>query len=127
VRVAEQPSWRIAPELGGLIVIRVGAFAAGVESVPAEETFATCNRERNDDPITDLQRLVVRPDFHDLPHALMADDIAALHGRNDAAVNVQIRAADRTGADLDDCIARMLDARIGYLLTPDVAFTVPSQ
>jgi hypothetical protein len=56
----------------------------------------------------------------------MANDIAFFHGRNHTVKNMQIRAADGAGSDLDDRILRVLDLRIRDGLAAHVAFAVPA-
>jgi hypothetical protein len=50
------------------------------------------------------------PDY--LAHVLVAEDVAALHGRVVSVEEVKVRAADRTRGDLDDRVARVADLRI---------------
>ena len=92
----------------------------------AEEAFAAGDREGHDDAVADLQLFVLGADLDHLAHVLMAEDVAAFHRGNDAAIDVQIGAADGAGGHLDDGVARMLDFRIRNFLAADVAFAVPS-
>ena len=58
-----------------------------------------------------MQILNRAADLDDLTHIFVAEDIALLHGRNVAIIQMQIGAADRRCRDLDDGITglRILD------------------
>ena len=127
MRVAEQAGRRVAPQLGRLLVIGIGALAAGEVAALAEEAFAAGDGERHDDPVADLELLVLRADLDDLAHGLVAEDVAALHLRDDAVEDVQVGAADGAGRHLDDGVARMLDFGIRHALAAHVALAVPDQ
>ena len=81
MRVTEQAGGRIAPELRGIFMIGVGALAARIEAVAAEEALAAGDRERHDDAVADLQLLVLGPDLDHLAHGLMAEDVALSSSR----------------------------------------------
>src|SRR5689334_17253539 len=102
VRVAEQSSGGIAPQLRGAVVVRIGALTAGIVSVAAKEAFSAGNRERDHDTVTNLQIFDVTPNFNHLAHVLVAKHITTFHAWNNAAINVKVRAADRAGTDLDN-------------------------
>jgi hypothetical protein len=57
----------------------------------------------------------------------MAHHVAAFHARDDAAVDMQIRAADRARRHLDDGVARVFDFRIGNFIATDIGFAMPSE
>jgi hypothetical protein len=57
----------------------------------------------------------------------MADNVTFLHLGNNAIVDVQVGAADRTGRHLDDGIARIFDLGIGHRLVAHIALAVPAQ
>jgi hypothetical protein len=122
VRIAEQSGRRIAPQLGGLGMVGIAAFATGVKTVLAKEAFAAGNRERDDDAVADLQFLVLGADRDDFAHILVAKHISRLHFGDAAAVDMKVGPADRAGGDFDDRISRMLNFRIGDRFAPDVAF-----
>ena len=87
MRIAEQAGGRMAPQLRGLLVIGVGALAAGEEAALAEEAFAAGDGERHDHAVADLQLLVLGADLDHLAHGLVAEDVAALHRRDDAVID----------------------------------------
>jgi hypothetical protein len=89
--------------------------------------LVTGNRERHHDPVADLQRLVVGADLNHLAHVLMAENVALVHCRDNPAINVQVRAANRTGRHLDDGVARMLDLWLRNFFAANIAFTEPRQ
>ena len=88
VRVAEQAGGRESVELLGHPGIRVRVVAGRPQLPVAEEAAAAGDRERDDDPIADFQLVVVASDVDDFAHELMAEDVAALHGRNEAVEQV---------------------------------------
>ncbi|MNS50349.1 hypothetical protein D3C72_829940 [compost metagenome] len=57
----------------------------------------------------------------------MAENIAAVHARDDAVIEVEVRAADGGGGDLDDGVPRIDDLGIGDRVHPNVVFAVPGQ
>src|SRR5690606_37903271 len=50
----------------------------------------------------------LRSDLDDLPHVFMAHDVAGFHRRLVTVHQMEVRAADRAGGDLDDRVARIL-------------------
>src|SRR5271166_6662068 len=106
-------------------MIGIGPFTSGVEAVTAEKAFATGNRKRHNHAIADLQVFHLRTKLDHLAHVLMAKDIAAFHGRNDPAINVQVGAAYGARGHLDYCIAAVFDLWIRDLFATDVAFAMP--
>src|SRR5262249_12991574 len=65
-------------------------------------------------------------DLDDLAHRLVADDVALLHGRHEAVVQVQVAAADGGRGDPDDAVGRVGDLRVGDVIDADVAGAVPA-
>jgi hypothetical protein len=108
-------------------VVRVGPLATGIEAPFAEEAFAAGDRKGNDDAVTDLERLVLGADLHDLAHRFVAHHIARFHGRDHSVIDVQIRAADRAGSDFDNRVAGMLDFGIGHRVAAHVVLAVPAE
>jgi hypothetical protein len=84
-------------------------------------------RERHHHAVADLELSVIPPDLNDLSHALVIDDIAFLHLGDHTIVDVQIRAADGAGRNLDDGITRMQDLGIAHRLVAHVAFAMRAQ
>ena len=125
--IAEQSGGGMTPQLLGHLVIGVGALAARKEAFLAKETFAAGNRERNYDSVANLELLVFRPDLDNLAHGLMAQDVSLFHRRHDAVEQMEIRAADGAGGDLDDGISPVLDLGIRHGVAANVVFAVPSQ
>jgi hypothetical protein len=71
--------------------------------------------------------------FLDNAHELVAHDVSGLHGRNEAVVEVKIRAADSGPCDLDDCVVGIQElgsatVRVSTLLFPiqQIAFITSS-
>jgi hypothetical protein len=84
------------------------------------------NGEGHHDPVTNLEVCDLGSQLDHLAHVLMAEDVAALHGRLIAVKKMEVRAADGTRGDLDDGVAGMLDLRIRNRVNLDVAFSVPA-
>ena len=74
-----------------------------------------------------LRLVTSEPSSIDLAHVLVAEDVAALHRRLIAVEEVEVRAADRTGGDLDHGVARVLDLRIGDGVNTHIAFPMPAK
>jgi hypothetical protein len=115
------------PDFLRLFRVRIGTLATGIKAVLAEEAFSASNRERHNDPVADLQFLVVFADFDHFAHCLMTEHIAAFHGRHDAVEEVEIRTADGTDRYSDDGVPVVLYLRVGNRFTSNVAFAVPSK
>jgi len=57
----------------------------------------------------------------------VAENVAALHRWLIAVEQVQIRAADGAGRNLDDGVPRILDLRIRNRIDANVAFSMPAE
>ena len=126
VRVAEQARRRLAHRLAGDLGVGVRGVAERVQLPLAEPAGAARDRERHDDAVALLELRDGRPDLDDLAHRLVAEDVARLHRRHVAVVEVEVGAADGGRGDLDDHVARILDLRVGDGVDPDVALAVPA-
>jgi hypothetical protein len=56
---------------------------------------------------------------------LEADDVALLRPRHQAAIEVQVRPADRGRGHPHDRVGRLLDGRIGHAVDPDILSSMP--
>lgn len=92
----------------------VGGFAGGELLELAEKAIATGNHERNHHTVAALHGGDGRAGFFDDAHELMAEDIAVLHGRDLAPVQVQVRATDRGGGDPQNDVVGLFNDRIGH-------------
>jgi hypothetical protein len=126
VRVAEDARRRVAPHLLGHPRVGVRVLAQREELLRAHVAGATRDRERHDHAVADLEVLHRGPDLDDLAHELVAQDVALLHRRHEAVVEVEIRAADRGRGDADDGVAGVQDLGIRDLLDPDISLTHPA-
>src|SRR5215213_4225558 len=106
----------MAEELLGDAGVRVGVLADGVELVPARPAVATRDRERHHDAVAHAEVGYAAAGLHDLAHELVHEDVDLAHRRDVAVVEMQIRAADRRGADLHDGVAIVEDLRIRDIL-----------
>ena len=117
----------MSPQLRRLLRIGIGALTTVEVTTLAEEAFAASYGERHDDAIADPEFAVARPRLDDFTHRFMAKHIAVLHAGNNAVIDMQVGAADRACRYFHDCIARMLDPRIGHAFASHIAFAVPGQ
>ena len=126
VAETEQPGGRLPHRLGRHLGIGVGAVAARKQPLLAEPALSAADGEGNDHPVADLEVGDLGSELDHLAHVLVAEDVAALHGRLVSVEQMKVRAADRTRGDLDDRVAGVLDLRIRNRVDPDVAFSVPA-
>src|SRR5207249_11499783 len=97
------------------------------EEVPAAHgALAAGDREGDYDPVAGLDALHPRARLDDLAHELVPEDVAALHGRHEAVVQMEIGAADRGGCDPDDRVPRVEDLGIGDVLDLDRPLAFPA-
>ena len=91
--------------------------------VTRQLTLSTAeDRERHDHAVADLPRLVIAPRFDGFAHELVPQDVAAFVGMN--VKQVQVRAADRAGRDLDDRVAAVFGLRVRYGVATDVVLAM---
>src|SRR3546814_16879211 len=95
-----------------LFVDRIGIIAGGILLFFAEEAFAACNDEGDDDALTFLQ-CADGPRLHDLAHELMTYYIARENAWNDAVIELKVRPADGCGCHLTNGTARICILRTG--------------
>src|SRR5690606_28835040 len=126
--VAEQAGRGVAEHLRRDILVAIGALAYREIATPALVALAADDGEGHHHAVADLELLVRRADLHDLAHELVAHDVAVFHAGHEAIVEVQVRAADRAGADLDDGVARIFDGGVRYVVVAaDVVLAVPAK
>ena len=90
MRIAEQTSGRIAPQLLSLVEVAVRPVAPREKTTLAKEALAAGNSERDNDTVADLQFAGVGADLYHFSHRLVADDVAMLHAGHDAVVDMQV-------------------------------------
>src|SRR5262245_49845843 len=90
VRVAEEARRRVPEDLLRHPRVRVRVLAEREHLVSARRTEPARDGERNDHAITDLELVFVdlRADLDDLAHELVAENVALLHRRHEAVVEV---------------------------------------
>jgi hypothetical protein len=86
----------------------------------AEEALAAGDDEGHHHTVALLEPLYARPGLHHDPHEFMAEDVACFGGRNLAAIEVQVGAADGGGSDLQDDVVGFLDDGVGDRFDPHV-------
>ncbi len=87
---------------------------AGSEGVHlTEEAAAAGDDERDHHAVARFDCADLRPDFFDDAHELMAKNIAVLGGRNLAAIQVQVRAADSRRGNLEQHVIGFLNEGVG--------------
>ncbi len=117
----------MAEDLVGDVLVAIGTLADREIAAPALLAFAADDGEGHHHAVADLELLVRRADFHHLAHELVAHDVAVFHARHEAVIQVQVRTADGTGADLDDGVARIFDRGVGeVVVAADVVLAVPA-
>ncbi|MNI41017.1 hypothetical protein D3C73_952560 [compost metagenome] len=123
--ITEQAGGRIADRLCLLRACGVRSFAQRNLTPFALPALTAGNCEGHYDAIADLEFGIAAADFNDLPHRLMAHDVPRMHAGNEAAVEMQIGAANRAAGHLDDRVAIVLDYRVVYRFAAYVAATMP--
>ena len=128
VAIAEQPAHRLPIQLlrDVLIVGREPVVARRILVLGAMVTRAAGDGERHHHALPLLERRL-GADLDHLAHELVAQDIARLHRRDEAVVQVEVRAADCGGRHLDDAVPRIDDLGIGDVVDADVVLPVPGQ
>jgi len=117
----------VPPQLLGNLVIGISALAAREEPLLAEEAFATGDRKGHYDSVANLELAVFGTDLDDFTHGLVTEDVALFHRGHDAIEQMQVRAADGAGGDLDDGVSAVLDLRVRHRVASNVVLPVPSQ
>jgi hypothetical protein len=87
-----------------------------MEAIAAEKSFATGDRKGHNHAIPDLKVFHTRTDLDNFAHVLMAKDIAAFHGRDNPAIDVQVGAAYGAGGHVNNRISAVFDLRGPQLL-----------
>ena len=124
---AEQAGGRLSHGLARHLSIGIGSVTARIESLLAEPTPTTADREWNNDPIADRKIGDLGTEFDHLAHILMTEYVSALHGGLITVEEMKVGTADRAGRDFNDCVARMLNLGIWYSVNAHIPFTVPAK
>jgi hypothetical protein len=77
---AEQAGRRLSHGLARHLSIGIGSVTARIESLLAEPTLTTADREWNNDPIADRKVGDLGTEFDHLAHIFMTEYVSALHG-----------------------------------------------
>src|SRR5262245_9065800 len=85
------------------------------------------DRERDDNTITFFQCLAFAASFNDHAHKLVAEDVAFLHCRDVAIVEMQIGTTDGRGCDADNRVTRIEYLRIRHVQDAHIVFTIPAE
>jgi hypothetical protein len=112
VRVPEHAGTSVAPQLFGHTGVGVGVLTQRIELSRTRIAGATGDRKGHDYSVAHRQISDPGTNLDDVSHELMTQDVALLHGRYVAVVEVQIRATDSSRGDLDNGIALIQDHRI---------------
>ncbi|MNC51338.1 hypothetical protein D3C75_1006270 [compost metagenome] len=111
----------------GRALTAVGRLAGGVLVHPAEKAVTAGNDEGDHHPVALAQILHLSPGLHHLAHKFMAKNIAMFYLRDLAAVEMQIRPADRGGGNAQNDVVSVLDDRIGNRLNANAVRAVIRQ
>src|SRR4029079_10383830 len=118
--------WGVAHHFFRDVSVGVAVLAERPQIVLAAPTFTAGDRERDNNAVADLELLHVPADFHHLAHELMAEDVAVLHGRNEAVEEMKVGSANGGRSDANDCIALVKYPGIGHILDLDVLGALPA-
>lgn len=91
------------------------------------EAAATGNHERNHDPIARPKVAHTAADLFDNAHELMAQHVAAVQVGNLAAIQMQVRTADRRGGHAQNQVVGSRQHRVGDGVDTDVLAAVVGQ
>src|SRR5206468_8311052 len=95
-------------------------------SALTEKAVAAGDRKWHDDAIPWFQVGNVAAYLDNFSHELVPQDVALLHRRNEAIVEMQVRSADRRGCNPDNGVPCIQYLRIRNFLDPDIVFVVPA-
>jgi hypothetical protein len=126
VGVAEQARGGVAVHLLGDPGVGVRVVAEREELVLAEPAAPARDAEGHDDLVADGEVLHVGAQLHHLAHELVAEDVALLHGGDEAVVEMEVRAADRRRGDLQDRVPGVEDFRVRDVFDRDLVHAVPA-
>ncbi|MNV47153.1 hypothetical protein D3C71_1390120 [compost metagenome] len=105
----------------------VGGLAGRELGKPTMETLTTRNHERNHHAVARAQIHHARAHLLHYAHELMTEHVAGMQIRDLAAVQMQVRAADRRGGDTQDDVVRGGQRGIGHGIDPYILAAVVSQ
>ncbi len=111
----------IAPRPG------VGRLARCEQLAIAKKAFAAGNRKRHHHTVAALQLRHADADILDDAHELVPEHVAGLHSRNLAAIDVQVRAADRGGGHAQRDIVGLGQHGVGNRFDANVFRSVIAQ
>src|SRR5258705_12956959 len=106
--------------------IGITVVAGSPDLLLAKKTVATsdCERYHNSVALTKIGHLF--PHLFDNTHELVAQYSSRFHGRNKPVIEVQVRAADSSPCDLNDCVMRVQELGICYGEGLDFALSHPT-
>jgi hypothetical protein len=122
--VAEESRSAVPEDKIAEVLVTVGAFTDRKIAAAALVAFSADNRERYDHPITLLKLLIFLSDLDHLAHELVAHDVTRAHAWHEAIKKVEIRPADSTTGDFNDCITPLFDLRVGNGIAANVMLAV---
>src|SRR5581483_9932055 len=102
VRVAENAGDRMAQHGFRDAGVRIGIFAAGEHFATARKADAASDGECGHHAVAFFDLLDIAPGLYNLAHKFVAEDVTALHGWYESAVEVQVRPADGGGRDTNN-------------------------
>src|ERR1044072_7162378 len=116
----------MAPEFLGHPGVRIGILTKREFLSATKETGAARDRKRIHHSIADLQIFDARPHLDNFPHELVAENVALHHGGDVPVIDMQVRAADGGGRNLDNGVPRIEDFRVGDILNAQTRYAVPA-
>src|SRR4051794_13065463 len=95
--------------------------------MPAEETAAATDGERDDDAVADFEIADVLAHFDYLAHKFVAQNVALFHPGDVAVVDMEIGPADRRGRRFDESVALVQELRLRNIFHAYVMRAVPAE
>jgi hypothetical protein len=102
----------------------IGVLARRIQALAAEEAVAARNREWHDHTIAHAEVAHPGPSRFNDPHEFMAKDVAVLHARHLAAIQMQVRSADRRRGYAQDDVVGLDQGRVGHVFDADIECAV---
>jgi hypothetical protein len=85
--------------------VGIGVFAKTKHFLFAVKTLSARNGKRDHHAVANFPILQVTAGFYDFAHELVSEDVALLHSRYESVVKVEIRTANRRGANLHNSVS----------------------
>src|SRR5471030_1333295 len=125
--IPKKPGSRVAEDFVSLLLIAIAPLAHGKVAALALVALTAEYREGNDDPIPYPEHFVIVTYLDYFSHEFVAHDVTTFHSRHEAIKQMQVRAANRAGRHLDDCVAPFLYGGIRNRVATDIMLAMPAK